>query len=267
MYVCFLLNNTSSKALSGAVPIQVLTGSTNDISPLLQFRWYEPVYFLVDDSPFPSNSRGKRGYFVGITDHVGHAMTFKVRTDDTHKIIYCSNIRSADDSKTCNLRLDPINDDISSLVICSCHDSSHHGEQHSPPNSDHGLSMLIINPHDLVGRTFLLPQQEDGQRFCARIVKALDDYESDLGTQPECIRFLCSAKQDGEFEEILSYSELMDSLKSQEDGEGNMWKFRCIAGHQGPLLHNDKDYNGSLYNVMIEWENGEITAEPLSIIA
>ena len=37
MYVCFLLNNTSSKALSGAVPIQVLTGSTNDISPLLQF--------------------------------------------------------------------------------------------------------------------------------------------------------------------------------------------------------------------------------------
>jgi hypothetical protein len=37
MYVCFLLNNTSLNALSGAVPIQVLTGSTNDISPLLQF--------------------------------------------------------------------------------------------------------------------------------------------------------------------------------------------------------------------------------------
>ena len=44
MYMCFLLNNTSSKALLGAIPIQVLTGSTNDISPLLQFQWYEPVY-------------------------------------------------------------------------------------------------------------------------------------------------------------------------------------------------------------------------------
>ena len=37
MYVCFLLNNVSSGALGGAVPIQVLTGSTNDISPLLYF--------------------------------------------------------------------------------------------------------------------------------------------------------------------------------------------------------------------------------------
>ena len=54
-----------------------------------------------------------------------------------------------------------------------------------------------------------------------------------------------------EFEEILSYSKLMDSLESQEDGEGNVWKFHCITGHQGPLLHYDKDYNGSLYNVMI----------------
>jgi hypothetical protein len=59
----------------------------------------------------------------------------------------------------------------------------------------------------------------------------------------------------------------MDSLESQEDGEGNVWKFHWVTGHQGPLLHNDKDYNGSLYNVMIEWENGEVTAEPLFIIA
>jgi hypothetical protein len=127
--------------------------------------------------------------------------------------------------------------------------------------------MPIIDPNDLVGRTFLLPQQEDGQCFRARIVKALDDYESDLGTQPDRIHFLCSAK-DGDFEEIfLSYSELMDSLESQEDGEGNVWKFRRITGHQGPLLSYDKDYNGSPYNVMIEWENGEITTEPLSVIA
>jgi hypothetical protein len=89
----------------------------------------------------------------------------------------------------------------------------------------------------------LLPQQEDGQCFPAHIVKALDDYESEeLDAQPECIRFLCSAK-DGEFEEILSYSGLIDSFKSQEDGEENIWKFHWIMGH------------------------GEVTAEPLSIIA
>lgn len=64
--------------------------------------------------------------------------------------------------------------------------------------------MPIIDPHDLVGRTFLLPPKEDGQCFHTPIVKALDDYDSDLGAHPECIRFLCTAK-DGDFEEILSY--------------------------------------------------------------
>jgi hypothetical protein len=127
---------------------------------------------------------------VGIAEHVGHAMMFKVLTDNTRKIIYCSNIRLADDSKTHNLYLDPINNDVSLLVICSCHNFSHYGERHSPPDSDHGLPMPITNSHDLVGHTFLLPQQEDGQCFHAHIVKVLDDYKFDLGTQPEHIRFL-----------------------------------------------------------------------------
>jgi hypothetical protein len=38
-------------------------------------------------------------------------------------------------------------------------------------------------------------------------------------------------------------------------------------GHQGPLLRHDKDSNGSRFNVLVEWENGEITTEPLSVIA
>ena len=33
------------------------------------------------------------------------------------------------------------------------------------------------------------------------------------------------------------------------------------------LQKSDPNYNGSLYNVMVEWETGEITEEPLSIIA
>jgi hypothetical protein len=96
--------------------------------------------------------------------------------------------------------------------------------------------MPIIDPNNFVGHTFLLPQQEDGQRFRARIVKALDDYESDLGTQPDHIRFLCSAK-DGDFEEILSYSELMDSLESQEDGEGNVGSSIKTLDIKAPCSH------------------------------
>ena len=36
--------------------------------------------------------------------------------------------------------------------------------------------------------------------------------------------------------------------------------------HHGPLENDDPNDNGSPYNEMVEWETGEITEEPLSII-
>ena len=45
------------------------------------------------------------------------------------------------------------------------------------------------------------------------------------------------------------------------------YKFRRITEHQGPLQKTDKDYKGSTYNVLVEWESGESTYEPLDLIA
>ena len=50
---------------------------------------------------------------------------------------------------------------------------------------------------------------------------------------------------------------------NQEDD--SLYKFRAIKNHHGPLKETDPNYNGSL--LMLEWETGEITEEPLSIIA
>ena len=228
MYVCFLLNNVSSASLHGKTPIQVLTRSTNDISPLLFFRWYEPVYYKVDDSDFPSDSHEKRGRWVGIAEHVGHAMTFKILTDDTRKIIYRSNIRSALDPDSQNLRMEPLNDDlVLTPIIKSRRDSDaiaspDHGEE----NAANGFAspMPIVDPNDLVGRTFLMPPQDDGQRFRARIVRAIQDHEQNLAKDEDRIHFLCSINDD-QFEEIMSYNELLRSL--EKDGEDDtVWRFR-----------------------------------------
>jgi hypothetical protein len=102
----------------GQTLLQVLTGSTNDISPLLFFRWYEPVHDKVDDSDFPVDSHEKCGRWVGIAEHVGHAMTFKILTDNTCKIIYRWNICSALDPDSWNLRMEPLNDGkVLALII------------------------------------------------------------------------------------------------------------------------------------------------------
>ena len=94
LYVCFLLNHTYCASIN-CVPLQRATGSTVDISPLLRFHFWEQVYYKIDDSDFPSESREALGHMVGIAENVGHAMTYKVLTTDTQKIIYHSNLHSA----------------------------------------------------------------------------------------------------------------------------------------------------------------------------
>ena len=40
-----------------------------------------------------------------------------------------------------------------------------------------------------------------------------------------------------------------------------------VSAYEGPLDPRHPNWKGSKYNVMVEWENGEITSEPLAIIA
>ena len=61
-------------------------------------------------------------------------------------------------------------------------------------------------------------------------------------------------------------SKFLDQLDHQEQQE-DLYKFRAITGHQGPLSPQDEKYKGSKYNDMVEWETREITDEPLSLIA
>ena len=63
----------------------------------------------------------------------------------------------------------------------------------------------------------------------------------------------------------MSYVQILDHLDHQEQQE-DLYKFTAITGHQGPLSPQDEIYKGSKYNVMVEWETGEITEEPLSLI-
>jgi hypothetical protein len=58
MYVCYILNHTFNST-TNAVPIAAATGQTPDISPLLQYSWWEPVYFRDDEDKdkFTSHSR------------------------------------------------------------------------------------------------------------------------------------------------------------------------------------------------------------------
>jgi hypothetical protein len=111
-----------------------------------------------------------------------------------------------------------------------------------------------------------MEEDDDGLRFRTRIIEVLDDHEKYVAKNPVLKKFKCLAGED-EFEEILSYNKEMQHIeKSHDDGE-TFWKYKLISGHEGPLKKNHSSWTGDKYNVKVEWENGEISYEPLHTIA
>ena len=103
-YACFVLNHTVNASIGYAVPLTLLTKITQDISPLLQFECYEPIYYREEETEFHSKSKESFGCFVGIAEHVGHALTYMILTEDTNMILYRSVICTATDPVSKSLR-------------------------------------------------------------------------------------------------------------------------------------------------------------------
>ena len=83
------------------------------------------------------------------------------------------------------------------------------------------------------------------------------------------IKFLLSLG-DGQLEEIVSYNELSNlvtkSMAAKESGQQDVMPYSGILDHQGPLKQHDPRYKGSLYNVLVNWDDGTQMWEPLNII-
>ena len=73
--------------------MEISGGVTPEISSLLIFVWYEPVLYHVHEMSFPK-SKEKSGYFVGISENVGYALTFLIMKNDTGTVISRSVVRS-----------------------------------------------------------------------------------------------------------------------------------------------------------------------------
>jgi hypothetical protein len=225
MYVCFVLNNAFSEVIH-STPLRQAYGTDNDISPMLYFSFYKPVYYLVDKTTYPSESKELHGRWVGVSENVGHFMTYKILTDDTCQIIHRSNIHSAADPNARNLHLDPLNDELPEVIqsLRKASPALDHGEDFSlhsmeptdehpytestPDPSEHpstGDNTVIVNPQELLGCTFLMDTQENGQRFCARIVECISDHESNVRRSDNHVKFRFSVNED-EYEEMITYN-------------------------------------------------------------
>ena len=112
IYVCYLLNHIACTALHGKIPLLALSCITLDISIILLFTFYQPVFCATYDQHFPSESEERAGNWVGFGEHCGDAMTHIILDHDTQKIIYRSAVRPKK-SSTPNHRLAPHGGEVS----------------------------------------------------------------------------------------------------------------------------------------------------------
>ena len=134
----------------------------------------------------------------------------------------------------------------------------------SGEGEDNPIPMANIDIPNLLGRSFLLPPEDNGKRHMAKIID-IDDHGQPL----EGIKFKLKINKD-QAEEIMSYNQLMDYIQKLTDAEedpDSLFKFRDIVAHEGPLESTDPNHKRSKYNVMVEWESGEVTYEPLTLIS
>ena len=131
--------------------------------------------------------------------------------------------------------------------------------------------MPTFDPEDHIWKTFLIPPEENGERHRAKVSrKVVEIIDQDDGHRLENINFILDIGK-GKVEELILYNQLLDHLETVHDNDIGMdqelFKFRVIIGHQGPLKPTDPDWKGSKYNVQVEWETGEVAFAPLSVIA
>ena len=248
IHASYILNHLSWEALDGNVPLGMLYGVSPDISILLLYTFYQPVFYATHNQSYPSASEERAARWVGFGERVGDALTHKLLDDDTKKILYRSAVRPSFRWRGELPDPQPI------IFVRSRQDDS---QSATKPLAEY-------NPDDLIGRTFLLPKNEQGERLRATIKRKVIQTSKLLDNQHDNaigkINFHLDVGQ-GRAEVIMSYVQILDHLDHQEQQE-DLYKFRAITGHEGPLSPQDENYKGSKYNVMVEWETEEITDEP-----
>ena len=288
-YICVVLNYLASLPLQGICPVQALARTTPDISSMLHFSFYDSFYepfsyrieFSEPDFNFPSSSNDNKGYWAGFAANQGDSLTWRTLTEDTQRIIICSGIQSALSTTTNQCLASPSGEGTTlpfpipypqhsknSLPLDPFDESTANFEQfvnsQSGEDEDNPIPMANIDIPIPFGSSFLLPPEDNGEHHMAKIID-IDDH----GPPLEDMKFKLKINKD-QAEEIMSYNQLMDYIQEgtdDEEDQDSLFKFRDIVAHQSPLEPTNPTHKRSKYNVMVEWESGEVTLESLPLIS
>ena len=177
IHASYILNHLSCEAFDGHVPLGMLYGVSPDISIILLYTFYQPVFYATHNQFYPSVSEEWAARWVGFGEHVGDALTHKLLDDDTKQILFRSAVRPSESAHP-NKRLVPDGGESSQTPKPIVFVRSRQDDSQSATKP-----MAEYNPGDLIGRTFLLPKNEQGERLRATIKRKVIETSKHLDDQ------------------------------------------------------------------------------------
>ena len=218
-YVCYDLNHISTASHGGQVPLQVLYGVTPDVSILLLYTFYQPVFYATHDQHFPLTV--KRGLVSGllllnivVTPSPTWFLILRLSKSSIEVLsgpglpnIPITGLLMLEGRKSISLMPSPLN------IQLQCDMRRSHLNQItllSIPNQGTTSSKPLPEfiPDDLVGWNFLLPPGDNGERLRANITrKVVEDIEQADGERVQNLSFILGIGN-GKLEEIISYNQL-----------------------------------------------------------
>ena len=194
---------------------------------------HSPIHLLptsvlcTHSQSYSSVSEERAACWVGFGEHVGDALIHKLLDDDTKKILYRSAVRPSDSAHP-NKHLVPDGGESSQTPNPITFVRSRQDDSRSATNP-----MAEYTPDDHIGRNFLLPKNEQGERLRATIKRKVIETSKLLDDQHDKaidkINFHLDIGQ-GRATTIMSYVQIFDHLDHLDHQEQQevLYKFRAI---------------------------------------
>ena len=88
--------------------------------------------------------------------------------------------------------------------------------------------LLNIPIEDVVGRSYLLPIEEDGTRQRAKIIKVYDDHKKVLANEPDMVKLRIKAN-DEEYDELMAYDDFKNFIDERFIKDDGIWTYANVG--------------------------------------
>jgi len=270
-HVADVRNCTAIKSLNHCTPFEMREHHSPDISALLQFKFWEMVYYKKKSNDFPEGGGSEGlGHWLGRAPHIGDGMAHHILTTETEQIVVRSMVRTATDTLPNEGHKESMDKEIEKTKARQAK-----GEPETSQffTNNEGNDHLVGKHQDLPGHPDIKrpgnPQIIENDRMIDLYV--YDSYTNRKGNETKMRGQVRKELEGNKFQvtfengknRTYEYEELINKINKPDEEGVELWQFDDILDHRWT---EDPNRKGKI-DVLLKWSGyEEPTWEPMEMI-